>query len=122
MNRYRTFQPGEAPELRSRRADPACRAVDQHALARSDLNGTMHHLVRRDVVQPKADSLGGIQPGWHRDQFTLRQADELRVGTVDRQRGNYPAWFDSRDTVAEPIHHANQIPPRREWHRGRFTG
>src|SRR6185369_15594884 len=55
-----------------------------------------------------------------RNQLALRQADELRVSTVDRQRGNYLAWFDSRDTVAEPIHRANQIPPRREGHRGRF--
>jgi hypothetical protein len=39
---------------------------------------------------------------------------------VDRQRGNYLAWFDSSDTVAEPIHHSNQIPPRCEGQRGRF--
>jgi hypothetical protein len=52
------------------------------------------------------------------EPVTLRQADELRVSAVDRQRGNYLAWFDSRDTVAEPIHHANQIPPRREGHGG----
>jgi hypothetical protein len=80
----------------------------------------MQHLVSRDVVQHETDSLGGVQPGWHRNQFTLREADELRVSTVDRQRGNYLAWFDSSDTVAEPIHHANQIPPRREGHWGRF--
>ena len=80
----------------------------------------MQHLVRRDVVQHEADSLGGVQPGWHRNQLTLRQADELRVRAVDRHRGNYLAWFDSRDTGAEPIHHANQIPPRREGHRGRL--
>jgi hypothetical protein len=49
-----------------------------------------------------------------RNQFTLRQADELRVSTVNRQRGNYLACFDSSDTIAEPIHHANQIPPRRK--------
>ena len=42
----------------------------------------MQHLVRRDVVQHEADSLGGVQPGWHRNQFTLRQADELRVRTA----------------------------------------
>jgi hypothetical protein len=30
------------------------------------------------------------------------------------------ASFDSRDTGAEPIHHADQIPPRREGDRGRF--
>jgi hypothetical protein len=79
----------------------------------------MQHLVRRDVVQNEADSLGGVQPRWHRNQFTLRQADELRVRTADRQRSNYLAWFDSRDTVAKPIHHANQIPTRREGQRGR---
>jgi hypothetical protein len=77
--------------------------VNQRALARSDLSGAMRHLVRRDVVQHEADSLGGVQPGWHRNQFTLRQADELRVRTADRQRGNYLAWFDSRGTGAEPI-------------------
>ena len=71
-----------------REANPACRAMNQGALARSDLSGTMQHLVRRDVVQHETDSLGGVQSGWHRNQFTLRQADELRVSTVDRQRGN----------------------------------
>src|SRR6266508_3229706 len=114
------LQLGEAPKLPECRADPACRAVNQRALARSDVSRTMHHLVRRDVVQHEADSLGGVQPGWHRNQLTLRQADELRVSTADRQRGNYLAWFDSRDTVAEPIHHANQIPPWREGQPGRL--
>jgi hypothetical protein len=59
----------------------------------------------------KADRLGGVQPGWRRNQVTLRQADELGVRAADRQRGDDLARFDSRDTVAEPIHHANQIPP-----------
>ena len=63
----------------------------------------MHHLVRSDVIENEADSRGGVQPGRHRDQFTLRQADELRVRAADRQRANYLAWFDSEDTVAEPI-------------------
>src|SRR5262249_24062974 len=35
-------------------------------------------------------------------------------------RGNHLAWFDSRDTVAEPFHHTNQIPPRREGQRWRL--
>src|SRR6266849_5843925 len=78
----------------------------------------MQHLVRRDVIQHEADSLGCVQPRWHRNEFTLRQADELRVCTAYRQRGNYLAWLDPRDTLAEPIHHANQIPPRREGQRG----
>src|SRR5262249_22570289 len=60
------LQPGEAPKLQERRADPACRAVNQHALARFDLSGAIQHLVRRDVVQHEADSLGGVQPRWHR--------------------------------------------------------
>src|SRR6476661_6547222 len=47
------------------------------------LNGMMQHLVCRDVVQQEADSLGGIQPRWHRNQFPLRQADELRVRAAD---------------------------------------
>src|SRR6266508_345681 len=114
------LQLGEAPKLQKCRADPACRAVNQRALARSDVSRTMQHLVRRDVLQHEAHSLPGVQPGWHRNQFTLRQADELRVSTVDRQRGNDLAWFDSRGTVTEPLHHANQIPSRREGNRGRF--
>src|SRR5438128_2229159 len=73
------------------------RAVNQHALARFDLSGTLQHLVRRDVVQHETDSLGGVQPSWHRNQLPVRQADELRVSTVDRQRGNYLARFDSSD-------------------------
>src|SRR5262249_12112376 len=80
----------------------------------------MQHLVRSDVVQHKADSFGGVQPGWRRNQFTLPQADELRVGAAYWQRGNYLAWFDSRDTIAEPIYHTNQITPRREGQRGRI--
>ena len=80
-------------------ATSACRAVDQQVLAPSHMSRTMHHLVRRDVVQNEADSLCSVQPGWHRNQFTLRQPDELRVRAADRQRGNYLAWFDSRDTV-----------------------
>src|SRR5262249_46737671 len=43
-----------------------------------------------------------------------------RVRAADRQRGNYLAWLDSRDAVAEPIHNANQIPPRREGQPGRL--
>src|SRR5262249_7646472 len=94
------LQACEAPKLQECRTDPACRGVNQRALARSDVSGTMQHLVRRDVVQHEADRLGGVQPGWHRNQFPLRQADELRVRAGDRQRGNYLAWFDSRDTAA----------------------
>jgi hypothetical protein len=112
------LKPGEATKLQQCRADSPCRAVNQHALARSDLSGAMQHLVRSDVIQNEADSLCGVQPGWHRNQFTLRQADELRVSTADRQRGNYLAWFDSRDSVAEPIHHSNKIPSRCEGHPG----
>ena len=53
----------------------------------------MQHLVRRDVVQNDADSLGGVQPVWHRNQFTLRQADELR--------GGVSGWMPSRHDVAQ---------------------
>src|SRR5262245_31497447 len=42
------------------------------------------------------------------------QADELRVRTADWQRSNDLARFEAKDTVAEPVHYANQIPPRRE--------
>jgi len=65
-------------------------------------------------------SLGGVQPGWHRNQFTLRQTDELCVRAADRQRGNDLPWFDAGDTGAESIHRANQIPPRREGQPGRL--
>ena len=93
MNTYRTSRPS------CNSAEPTPPAAPWiSTLARSDLSGTMQHLVRRDVVQDEADSLGGVQPRWHRNQFTLRQADELRVRTADRQRGNYLAWFDSGDT------------------------
>src|SRR5437868_4160356 len=104
------LQPRQSPKLQECRAYAACRAVNQRALARSDLSGTIQHLVRRDVVQHEADSLGGVQPGWHGNQFASRQADEPRIGAADWHRGNDLAWLDSRDTVAEPIHHANQIP------------
>src|SRR6516225_10937728 len=82
------------------------------------MSRTMQHLVRRDVIQDEAHSLGSVQPRWYRNEFTLGQTDELRVCTAYRQRGNYLAWLDSRDTLAEAIHHANQIPPRRERQRG----
>src|SRR5574342_138678 len=88
-----------------------------HALARFDLGGAMQHLIRRGVVQNEADGLGGVQPGWHRNQLALRQADELRVRAVYGHRGNYLARFDSGDTVAQPIYLAYQIPPRRVGHR-----
>src|SRR5215813_8571679 len=80
----------------------------------------MQHLVRSDVIQNQADSLCGVQPGWHRNQLTLRQADELRVGAADRHRGNDLTWFDSGYILAEPVHYPNQVPPRREGHPGRF--
>src|SRR5262245_4533342 len=94
--------------------------MNQRALALSDVSRTIQHLVRRDVVQHEADSLSWVQPRWHRNEFTLWQTDELGIRTTYRQRGNYLAWFDSRDTDAEPIHHPNQIPSRREGQRGRL--
>src|SRR5262249_32999216 len=89
------LKPAETPELQQRRAHPACRAVNQHALARFDSSGAMQHLVRRDVVEHEADALGRIEPGWHRHELTVRQTDELRVRAVDRQRGNDLARLDS---------------------------
>ena len=59
---YQMLHRSAKVRLQECRADPACRAVNQHALA----------------------------------------------------------WFDSGDTGAEPIHYANQIPPRREGHWRRF--
>jgi len=50
----------------------------------------------RDVVQQKADYLGGVHPGWHRNHLlALRQADVLRVCPVDGQRGHNLTGFDS---------------------------
>src|SRR5262245_25409369 len=80
----------------------------------------MQHLIRRDVVQNDADGLGSVQTGWRWNQFALRQADELRVRAVYGHRGNDLARFESGDTVAEPLYLANQVPPRRIGHRGRF--
>jgi len=114
------LQSGEATKLQQRRADPACRTVNQHALAGFYFGGAMQHLVCRDVVQNEAHSLGGVQAGWYGDQFTMGQADEFCVRTGDRQGGHDLTWFESRDAVAKPIHHAHQIPARRERHGGRF--
>jgi len=50
------------------------------------------------MFKTRADRLGRIGSGWHRNQFTLRQADELRVRTADWYRGNCLAWFDYRYT------------------------
>jgi hypothetical protein len=68
------LQAGETAKLQQCRADPACGAVNQYE--RNDA------VVRRDVVHHEADSFGGVQPSWHRNQFTLRQADELCVTTL----------------------------------------
>src|SRR5690348_972024 len=80
----------------------------------------MHHLESGDVVQNEAYRLGRVQPRWHRNQFTLREADELRVRTTYWKRGNFLSWLDSGDTVAELIHHTNQIPTGSEGHSRRF--
>ena len=45
-----------------------------------------------------------------------KRTSSLRVS----QRGNYLAWFDPRDTIAEPIDDANQFLPRRKGQRRRF--
>src|SRR5215813_299069 len=80
----------------------------------------MQHLIRRNVIQNDTDGLGGVQTGWHWNQFALRQADELRIRAVYGHRGNDLAQFESGDTVAEPLYLANQVPARRIGHRGRF--
>ena len=112
------LQSDEPTKLQECRADSAGRSVNQHALARFDLRRAMQHLIRRDVVQHQTDRLGGVQPGGDRNQIALRQADELRVCTVDRQRGDDLVWLDSRDTVAEPIHHAHRSHPGVNGSRG----
>lgn len=111
---------GEMPKLQECRADSTCRAVNQNALTRSDLGGAMQHLVRGDVVKDEADSLGGIELGRHRYQFVLRQADEFRVRSVNRQRRDRLARFHTSDTVTESIHETDEIPPRRVGHLRRF--
>src|SRR5205085_8587960 len=108
------------PKLQECRADPTSSAVNQHALTRSDLSGTMQHLVCSDVVQYEADALGSVQPTWHRNQFTLRQADKLRIRTADRHGSDYLTGHDSSHILSYPIRRANQVPTRREGHRGRF--
>lgn len=114
------LQPGQTPKLQECRADPARGAVNQRTLARFDVGGAMHHLVRRDVVQYEADGFGGVQAGGHRDHFTLRQADELCVRTFDGHSGDNLSWFESRDAGAELVHHADQVPSGREGHWGCF--
>src|SRR5690349_2825537 len=74
----------------------------------------MQHLIRRYVVQHKADSFGSVDSGWHRNQFTLWQANKLRIPASDRQRGNYLTWFDSNGSFAESIDHTDEVPTRRE--------
>jgi hypothetical protein len=110
------LQPGEAAELQQRRTDSPCRAVDQRALAALDLGGAMQHLVGGDVVEDEADGLPRVQARGHRHQVALRQADELGVGAVDRQRGDELPRLEARDPRAELIHHADQVPARREGH------
>ena len=85
---------------------PNCNSAEQHALARPHRGGMMQHLVRRDIVQREARSLGGVHPERHWNQFLLRQADELRVCTMDRQRRNGLAPFDSGNALTQPVHHA----------------
>src|SRR5579864_2322959 len=80
----------------------------------------MQHLVGSDVVQNEADSFCRVQASWYRNQLALRQADELSVRSADRHRGNNLAGFDCRDTVAKPIHDANQVPAWGERQSGRF--
>ena len=70
----------------------------------------MQHLVRGGVIQYEARNLAGVQPRWHRHQFTLRQADEFRIRAADRQGGDDLARVESGDVGAEPIHDADQIP------------
>src|SRR5436190_10426306 len=94
--------------------------MNQRALTWFDLSGTIHHLVRGDVVQHEGHSLGCVHAGWHRNEFTLRQANELRVTPVDWHRGNHLTWFHSGDTVAKPVHLADQIPAGCERRRRRF--
>jgi hypothetical protein len=72
-----------------------------YAIIREAVN--LVHEVELPVIdrEHEADSLGGVQPRWHRNQFTLRQADEVRVRAGDRQRGNDLAWFSYRAAGAE---------------------
>jgi len=84
--------------------------MNQRALARLHVNGSMKHLVRRDVVQHHADSLGGIQGCRQRNQFSFGQADIFGIGTMNRHRNNLLSKFDTTHTIAKAIHHPNQIP------------
>jgi hypothetical protein len=82
--------------------------VNQHPLARHDVDGAMQHLVRRNAVQDETDRLAGVQSGRHGNQLPLRQADKLHVLAADRQRGNHLSRFDSGDAIADPVHHAGR--------------
>lgn len=77
----------------------------------------MQHLIRGDVIENEAHGLRGVQAGWHRNQLVLRDADEFRVCTADRECGNDLTRADSRNGVAEPIHHADKIPT---WRKGQL--
>src|SRR4029078_2538137 len=91
--------PASRPSWRSAVPTPPGRAVDEHALARFDLGRAMEHLIGSNVIQNQADRLRWVQPNRHRYQFIFRQANELRVRAMDRQRGNCLAWFNSSNTV-----------------------
>src|SRR5262249_61628207 len=54
------LQPGEAGKLHKCRTYTAGCTVNQHTLASPNLGRTMQHLVHPDVIQNKANNLGGV--------------------------------------------------------------
>ena len=84
-------QVDQPAQLQQGSADATCGSVNQHALARLDASGAMHHLVRRDVVQHQADRFAWVQAGRHRHQFLVRQTDELGVPTSHGQSRHHLA-------------------------------
>jgi hypothetical protein len=55
-------------------------------------------------AQHQADRLGRVEAGGHRDQLALRQADELRVRSVNRHRGHRLPRLESGNSLSDVIY------------------
>ncbi|MNU05305.1 hypothetical protein D3C72_2500550 [compost metagenome] len=69
-------------------------------LTRLDFGAAMQHLVRSNVVQYEADSLGHVHSRRHGNQFALSQTGELGVCAADRQGCNDLTGFNPGDPTA----------------------
>src|SRR6476619_2108610 len=77
------FKTCQTAKLQQRRPDTSGRTVNEYPLTSRDMCKPMHHLVGGDVVQHEADGLGWIKAIWNWSEFTLRQADILRVAPMN---------------------------------------